>query len=116
MALTKKQQSRTRRHHRIRAKIIGSAQRPRLSVFRSNKHIYAQVIDDDAGKVLCSYSDILFTTRARGTERAKEVGSEVAKRAKEAKITRVVFDRAGYAYHGIVKALADGAREQGLIF
>lgn len=95
-----------RRHKRVRAKIHGTAETPRLCVFRSNKHIYAQVIDDDKGKTLAS---------AKG-EDAKKVGTEVAEKAVGLKITKIVFDRAGYKYHGRVKALADAAREKGLKF
>ena len=95
-----------RRHRRVRAKIHGTAEVPRLCVFRSNKHIYAQVIDDDKGKTIVS---------AKG-EKASEIGTEIAKKAVEQKISKIVFDRSGYKYHGKVKALADAARAGGLKF
>ena len=98
--------SRIKRRKRIRAKISGTAACPRLSVFRSAKHSYAQIIDDEAGKTLCSAS----------TEAAKKVGLALAEKAKAAGISDVVFDRSGYVYHGRVAALADGAREGGLNF
>lgn len=116
-----KQEKRYRRHKRVRAKIIGTAERPRLCVFRSVKHIYAQLIDDEKGKTLVAASDLELEkskTRTKKTkvEKAKEIGKLIAKKAKEKKIEKVVFDRGGYAYHGRVKALAEGAREEGLKF
>lgn len=108
---------RARIHRRIRKKVSGSESRPRLAVYRSNKWIYAQVIDDLAGHTLAAASSRETTvSKATKTEMAKEVGKLVADRAKAAGITTVVFDRAGYQYHGRVKALADGAREGGLDF
>jgi large subunit ribosomal protein L18 len=106
---------RARRHLRVRKKVSGTGERPRLVVFRSLKHIYAQLVDDDSNRTLMTVSD---NTVAEGkkTERSTEVGKMIAARAKEAGITRVVFDRAGYKYHGRVKAVADGAREGGLEF
>jgi large subunit ribosomal protein L18 len=103
---------RIRRHRRVRKKISGTSDRPRLAVFRSNKHIYAQVIDDRAARTLAAASD----TGAEGdkTVRAKNVGQSLAKQAKAAGIERAVFDRGGRLYHGRVKALAEGAREGGL--
>jgi large subunit ribosomal protein L18 len=103
---------RIRRHRRVRKKISGTSNRPRLAVFRSNKHIYAQLIDDRAARTLAAASD----TGAEGdkTVRAKNVGQSLAKQAKAAGIERAVFDRGGRLYHGRVKALADGAREGGL--
>ena len=109
---------RQRRHYRLRRKIRGSAARPRLAVFRSNRYIYAQVIDDDAGRTLASASSQEPAMRGRRLtkETAAEVGKLVATRAKELGISRAIFDRGGYAYHGRIKALADGAREEGLEF
>jgi large subunit ribosomal protein L18 len=117
--------SRQRRHLRIRRTVHGSPERPRLSVFRSVAHIYAQVVDDRAGRTLATASslDPEIRTQAAGapkgrrkTEAGKLVGQLVARRAKERGISRVVFDRGGYLYHGRVKAVADGAREGGLEF
>lgn len=113
--------ARQRRHVRVRSRIEGSAERPRLNVFRSNKHIYAQVIDDASGRTLVSASTLdkeLKDNVGNGgsVEAAKEVGSLVAKRALEHGLTAVVFDRGGYLYHGRVRALAEAAREAGLQF
>jgi large subunit ribosomal protein L18 len=113
---------RKRRHVRVRAKVSGSPQRPRLNVFRSSAHMYAQVIDDLAGHTLVAASDLdedvkkLLGDKATKTERAKAVGSVVADRAKAAGVTTVVFDRGGFLYHGRIKAVAEGAREGGLEF
>lgn len=109
-------QARLRRHARVRTKISGTAQRPRLNVFRSSKHIYAQIIDDIAGVTLCAAStmDKDFENYGGNAEAAKAVGEKIAKIALEKGITEVVFDRGGYIYHGRVKALAEGAREGGL--
>jgi len=109
---------RQRRHYRVRRKVRGSAARPRLAVFRSNRYIYAQVIDDDSGRTLAAASSQEAAMRGRRLtkETATEVGKLVASRAKEVGIGRVIFDRGGYVYHGRVKALADGAREEGLEF
>ncbi len=109
---------RVRRHERVRAKISGTTECPRLCVFRSNKGIYAQIIDDTVGKTLVSAStlDKEIKTKASNVESAKEVGELVAKRALKAGIENVVFDRGGYIYHGKVKALAESAREAGLKF
>jgi large subunit ribosomal protein L18 len=114
-------ESRQRRHLRIRRTVHGSPERPRLSVFRSVAHIYAQVVDDRAGRTLAAASslDPEIRTQAAGvkkTETGKLVGQLVARRAKEHGVNRVVFDRGGYLYHGRVKAVADGAREGGLEF
>ncbi len=103
-------------HKRIRAKISGTKEQPRLSVFRSNKHIFLQLIDDNSGKTLVSANDLKTKKKATKTEIAKEVGKELAKLAKAKKIKKVVFDRGGYKYHGRVKASAEGAREGGLNF
>lgn len=108
---------RARRHRRIRGKVVGSADRPRLCVSRSNKRIYAQVIDDARGHTLAAAGSHEGSLRGmvKG-EAAAEVGKLLAERAKAAGVERVVFDRGGYKYHGRVKALADGAREGGLEF
>ncbi|MEO0559285.1 MAG: 50S ribosomal protein L18 [Bacteroidota bacterium] len=105
---------RARIRRRIRAKISGTPKRPRLSVFRSNKHIYAQVIDDTQGVTLAAASSRESELAGSGQDASKAVGQKVAERAKDAGIDAVVFDRGGYRYHGNVKALADGAREGGL--
>jgi large subunit ribosomal protein L18 len=117
----KSRQARLRRHRRVRAKISGTAERPRLNVFRSLGQIYVQVIDDVAGHTLASASTIDRELRGQvdeksKTEAAKMVGALVAQRAQALGIKQVVFDRGGYRYHGRVKALADGAREAGLEF
>ena len=110
-------EARLRRHRRIRGSVVGSAERPRLAVSRSNKRIYAQIIDDDRGHTLAAAGSHEAALRglAKGPA-AAEVGKLLAERAKEAGIERVVFDRGGYKYHGRVKSLADGAREGGLGF
>ena len=111
-------QARERRHRRIRGKVAGTAERPRLAVFRSNKGIFAQLIDDESGKTLAGASWLGLKKSFKGNkvEQAAEVGEAVAEAAKKAGIDEVVFDRGGYLYHGRVKALADGAREGGLKF
>ena len=101
---------------RVRGKIRGTTERPRLTVFRSNKQIYAQVIDDLTGKTLASASSLKLTDKAPKKELAAKVGEMVAKSAQEAGITTVVFDRNGYLYHGRIKELADAARKGGLKF
>jgi large subunit ribosomal protein L18 len=110
-------EARLRRHRRIRGSVVGSAERPRLAVSRSNKRIYAQIIDDDRGHTLAAAGSHEAALRglAQGPA-AAEVGKLLAQRAKDAGIDRVVFDRGGYKYHGRVKSLADGAREGGLEF
>ena len=110
-----KQQKRSRRQSRIRTKIKGTAERPRLAVFRSNKSIYGQLIDDEAGKTIAA-ADSRKLKGATMQERAVEVGKLLAELAKQKKIEKVVFDRGGYQYKGIVVALADGARNAGLVF
>jgi len=109
-----KRQARVRRHTRVRRKVSGSAARPRLAVYRSNRHIYAQLIDDGAARTLASASDREITVSGNKTEAAKAVGELLADRAKSAGIERVVFDRGGRLFHGRVAALAEGAREKGL--
>lgn len=113
----KLQAARTRRAHRVRAKVRGTQERPRLAVFRSLKHITAQLVDDVTSRTLVSARDTEVTEK-KGTpaERALAVGLLLAEKAKKAHIERVVFDRRGYKYHGRVKALADGARKAGLLF
>jgi large subunit ribosomal protein L18 len=115
MPTTARTQGRIRRHERVRERVAGSKEKPRLVVFRSLTHIYAQVIDDRAGRTLAAASD-QGAEKAKKSERAKTVGKAVAERAKAAGIDEVVFDRGGYRYHGRVKALADAAREAGLRF
>jgi large subunit ribosomal protein L18 len=112
MAISK-HEAKTRRHARVRKKISGNGERPRLAVFRSNRHIYAQLIDDRRSVTVVQASDA-EVGGANKTARAKAVGELIASRAKEAGIERVVFDRGGRLYHGRVAALADGAREGGL--
>jgi large subunit ribosomal protein L18 len=110
--------ARRRRHTRVRKQVRGSAERPRLAVFRSNRHIYAQVIDDDAGHTIAAASSRESALGDKGltVETAGEVGKLIAARASDAGIQTVVFDRGGYAFHGRVKALAEAAREGGLEF
>ena len=113
---TSKSQSRINRHRRIRAAIEGTAQRPRLAVQRSLKHIHAQLIDDLSGKTIIGVSDVsLKISKGTKTERAQAVGEALATKAKVKKITVVVFDRGGNKYHGRIKALAEAARKTGLI-
>jgi large subunit ribosomal protein L18 len=121
MASTKQtaRAARQRRHERVRKHLAGTAQRPRLAVFRSNQHIYAQVIDDAAGHTLVAASDVEVDLRGsteKKSDRARQVGALIARRSKEAGIETVVFDRAGFQYAGRIKALADAAREEGLVF
>jgi large subunit ribosomal protein L18 len=114
-----KRKAREKRHRRVKKKIMGGVERPRLAVFRSNLHIYAQLIDNDTGRVLVSASSLdkeVGQTAAGKIESAKAVGKLLASRAEKAKIKQVVFDRGGYIYHGRVKALAEGAREGGMQF
>ena len=110
-----KRDARLRRHRRVRRRVVGTADRPRLAVFRSNKHIYAQIIDDRAGRTLAAASSTALGEGDK-TDDAKRVGAAIAERARAAGINAVVFDRGGYLYHGRVQALADAAREGGLEF
>jgi large subunit ribosomal protein L18 len=110
-----REQQRNRRHLRVRKKVTGTQERPRLVVFRSLKHITAQLVDDTTGRTLMTVGSTDITT-GKKAEKSTEVGKRIAARAKDAGITKVVFDRAGYQYHGRVKAVADGAREGGLEF
>lgn len=117
MSKTTQAELRVARHQRLRKRIEGSSERPRLAVFRSLKHITAQVIDDSTGNTLAAASSQEKALKASGNaEGAKKVGEAVAKRAKEKGITKVVFDRGGFRYHGRVASLADAAREAGLEF
>lgn len=117
----KKSIARTRRHHRVRKRLSGTAERPRLNVFRSLRHIYAQIIDDEVGHTLVSASTSESEVRKQiegmaKTDQAQLVGKVLAERALAKGVTQVVFDRGGYRYHGRVKALAEGSREAGLEF
>jgi large subunit ribosomal protein L18 len=116
MSLTK-QEHRVRRHRRVRKKVLGTAERPRLAVFRSNKGIHAQLIDDASGRTVAAAGWLQIKGfKGNKTEQAAEVGKLLAENAKQAGVEEAVFDRAGYLYHGRVKALAEGAREGGLRF
>lgn len=116
-----KRLQRSRRHQRVRKHLDGSSQRPRLCVFRSNRHISAQIVDDSKGHTLCAATTTAHDVRellsdAKGqVEKSRRIGRVLAERARAAGITKVVFDRGGYLYHGRVKALAEGAREDGLL-
>ena len=115
MARATRNDGRTRRHARVREKVRGSAARPRLAVFRSLTHIYAQLVDDDAGTTLAAASSLgAKDAKGKRTEVAKNVGTLLGDRAKQKGVTEVVFDRGGYRYHGRVKALADGVRAAGV--
>jgi len=114
--LAKVTSNRLQRKNRVRATVIGTPERPRLSVHISNRHIIAQVIDDSTGKTLAYVSTVSIKTSGTMTERAATVGAEVAKQAKSAKVSSVVFDRGSKLYHGRVAALADAARKSGLEF
>jgi len=116
MKTSKKLADRKKRHVRIRAKIEGTGDKPRLVVFRSLNHHYVQLVDDAKHHTIASFSDVTLKEKGTKSERAKKVGMEIAKLAKEKKVNMCVFDRNGYKYHGRVKAIADGAREGGLQF
>ena len=105
-----------RRHRRVRKSIVGTPERPRLAVYRSNRHIYAQVIDDFAGRTLAAASSLSVTDGGDRKAVAKAVGTTVAEKAKAAGVTQVAFDRGGFKFHGRVQSLAEGAREAGLEF
>ena len=109
-----RQELRRRRHLRVRKRVAGTTERPRLVVFRSLKHIYAQLVDDATSRTIATVSDQKLT--GKKSEKSTEVGKLIAQKAKDAGFSSVVFDRAGYRYHGRVKAVADGAREAGLEF
>lgn len=112
--LTAKKQNRVRRHARVRAKISGTKDRPRLAVFKSNKYVYAQLIDDETSNTLVSATS--RGSKKKMVEQGSLVGKEIAKKAKEAKIKSIVFDRGGFLFIGVIKALADSAKEEGLEF
>jgi len=114
--MIEKKAKRIIRHKRVRAKIAGTESKPRLCVFRSNQHIYVQLIDDITGKVILSLNDVKIKGKGKKADSSKKLGKMIAEKAIEKKITEVVFDRGGYKYHGRVKALAEGAREAGLKF
>jgi large subunit ribosomal protein L18 len=118
MATLSTRKARERRHYRLRRTIVGSAERPRLVVFRSNRGVEAQLVDDAEGRTLAaaSHRDLKKSFKGTKTEQAAEVGKILAEKAKKADVESVVFDRGGYLYHGRVKALAEGAREGGLRF
>jgi large subunit ribosomal protein L18 len=117
MSVPTKEQRRLRRRRRVRAKVRGTAERPRLSVYRSNRGVFAQLIDDTSGRTLAAANWIEADLRdLKASEQARKAGELIAKRAKDAGIEACVFDRGGYQYHGRVKALAEGAREGGLEF
>jgi len=109
-----REEYRARRHFRVRKRVNGTAERPRLVVFRSDKHIYAQLVDDNAQRTIMTVTD--SGIEGKKVEKSFEVGKKVATLAKEKGVTSIVFDRGGYLYHGRVKAVADGAREGGLEF
>jgi len=114
-----KNEARVKRHLRVRKKIVGTAERPRLNIFRSSKHMYAQIIDDTRGVTIVSASTVDKGAKVENggnIEAARQIGTLIAQRAKEKGIEKVVFDRSGYLYHGRVQALADAAREAGLDF
>jgi large subunit ribosomal protein L18 len=117
MTVLSTRQARERRHRRIRGKVSGTAERPRLAVFRSNRGIFAQLVDDESGRTITGASWLgLKSFKGSKTEQAAAVGKALAEVAKQAGVEAVVFDRGGYLYHGRVKALAEGAREGGLKF
>ena len=111
-----KKVNRTRRHKRVRVHVAGTQERPRLAVFRSLNHLYAQVIDDSASRTVAAASTVSLKAKGNGMTQAAEVGKEIAAKAKAAGVSSVVFDRGGFLYHGRIKALADAAREAGLEF
>jgi large subunit ribosomal protein L18 len=117
MTVLTKPERRLKRRRRVRAKVQGTAERPRISVFRSNRGLFVQLVDDDAGRTMAAVNWIEPDLRAlRGTEQAQRAGALLAERAQAAGVTSAVFDRGGYRYHGRVKALAEAAREAGLEF
>ncbi len=111
---TTKRIGRIRRHNRIRARVIGSAARPRLSVYKSNRYLHAQIIDDASGKTLVAGSTKTFAAKAKKMDAAEMLGTDIAKRAKDAGITKVVFDRGGFRYIGRIATLAEAVRKGGL--
>lgn len=111
-----KENKREGRHAKIRARIVGTSERPRLAIYRSNKHVYAQIIDDAAGKTLAASNDRLIKDDGKKTDKSVLVGTDIAARAAKANIKQVVFDRGGFLYAGRVRALAEAARKGGLQF
>ena len=116
MAVKKSSNERAKRHKRVRRKVVGTPERPRLNVFRSSKHIYAQIVDDVARATLAEASSLQISEELSGKEVAARVGQMIAERATKKNIKRIVFDRSGYLYHGRIQKLAEGAREGGLDF
>jgi len=117
MATNSRAKNRKKRHRRIRARMAGTEQRPRIAVFRSNQHLSVQLVNDETGAVLVALSDRdVKNTKAKPMEKAKEIGVLLAKKATDISVLKVVFDRGGYKYHGNIKALAEGARAGGLKF
>jgi len=116
MAKNRKIKNRLRKKQHIRKSIHGHTERPRLTIFKSNVHIYAQIVDDNNHKTIVESSDAKMTGKMKKMEKAAEVGKDIAEKAMKAKVTTIVFDRNGFKYHGRVKALADAAREAGLVF
>ena len=113
---TDRKQNRSKRHRRVRVHVAGTPERPRLAVFRSLNHVYAQLIDDGESRTLASASTVSLKAKGNGMAEAAKVGKEIAAKAKQAGVKSVVFDRGGFLYHGRIKALADAAREAGLEF
>jgi len=111
-----RKENRGKRHRRVRVHVAGTAERPRLAVFRSLNHLYAQLIDDGAGRTMAAASTLELKSKGNGVAHAAEVGKAIAAKAKAAGVSAVVFDRGGFLYHGRIKALADAAREAGLQF
>ena len=113
---TDRKEGRAKRHRRVRVTVSGTSERPRLAVYRSLNHLYAQVIDDGAAKTMAAASTVELKAKGNGMAQAMEVGKAIATKAKAAGVNTVVFDRGGFLYHGRIKALADAAREAGLEF
>lgn len=116
MKTQEKVRARTRRHRRVRKSVFGTAERPRLAVYRSNRHIYAQLIDDTTGRTIAAASSVAESESGDPKARARAVGSAIAAKAQEAGVKAVTFDRGGFKYHGRVASVAEGAREAGLEF
>ncbi len=113
---TDRKEGRGKRHRRVRVNVTGTSERPRLAVYRSLNHLYAQVIDDGAAKTMAAASTVALKTKGNGLAEAAQVGKQIADKAKAAGVKQVVFDRGGFLYHGRIKALADAARDAGLEF
>jgi large subunit ribosomal protein L18 len=113
---TDRKQNRSKRHRRVRVHVAGTQERPRLAVFRSLNHVYAQLIDDGESRTMAAASTVALKAKGHGMAEAAQVGKEIAAKAKAAGVSSVVFDRGGFLYHGRIKALADAAREAGLEF